>query len=496
MKLRRWQSECIEAAFNNFQNGKKNFLALATPGAGKTLMASILSKKLYDNGFIDLIFCFSPSSVVSSDFADSLNCHFNTHFDGSIGALGNSLTYQSLATLDNRTWELFNNYRVFVIFDEIHHCSGSCMDDANSWGAKIIDQIKEKSAYSISLTGTPWRSDAIPIVLSDYCIESGKIKCDYIYDLKSAIQDGVCRVPQIVAIDNDNITVKNKDSSVTYNSFLDILSKKLITYTDIVTNTLVIEQLLSKAIEKLECLRQQNNNSGGLIIASSIAHARNICAIMLAKFNIKATIVTSHEYKPNEIITHFRSNKSRWLISVGMVSEGTNIPRLQVCCNLTNIKTEMYFRQILGRILRNTNEPNQEAFMYVPADPQLIAYAQRIAQDVPENTSEVKIFDLVVENKSHIFLEPNQPGSEENLFSKISTYDIELSDSIINQSSDIEAFTQNKTPQPNEKNTIFIKGNFNYDILKLNGILITEISKGANEKLNQLNIINSQPQLK
>ena len=412
MRLRNWQDECIYAALTSFNNGKKHFLTLATPGAGKTLMASILAKKMYEQGKIDLIICFSPSSVVSSDFSDSLSYHFNAHFDGSIGALGNSLTYQSLATLNSRTWELFNKYRVFVIFDEIHHCAGSSIHNANSWGAPIINSIKEKAAYSISLTGTPWRSDCLPIALSTYSAVSGKVECDYVYGLKSAIRDGVCRVPQIIALDNDNITVKTSDETLVYNSFLELLSKKMINFTDIVTNPLIVEQLLSRAIKKLNELRYINSSSGGVVIASSIAHAQKISAIMARKFNIEATIVTSNEFKPNNIIKQFRNNKSKWLISVGMVSEGTNIPRLQVCCNLTNIKTEMYFRQILGRILRVTNSPNQEAFMFMLAEPKLIEYAHRIAQDIPEQLDKVKTFNLDIEASENIYLETSELALE------------------------------------------------------------------------------------
>jgi superfamily II DNA or RNA helicase len=43
----------------------------------------------------------------------------------------------------------------------------------------------------------------------------------------------------------------------------------------------------------------------------------------------------------------------------------------------------MHFRQILGRILRRTNSKNQEAVLYMPAEPKLLEYAYRVKQDVP-----------------------------------------------------------------------------------------------------------------
>jgi len=77
-----------------------------------------------------------------------------------------------------------------------------------------------------------------------------------------------------------------------------------------------------------------------------------------------------------------------------MISEGTNIPRLQICCHLTNIKTEMHFRQILDRILRMTGSKNQEAIMYMPAEPKLLEYAYRVKQDVPFEADVVKFENM------------------------------------------------------------------------------------------------------
>jgi superfamily II DNA or RNA helicase len=111
---------------------------------------------------------------------------------------------------------------------------------------------------------------------------------------------------------------------------------------------------------------------------------------MKTNFNEDSVIVTYRENEPTSIIQQFRHAKDKWIISVGMISEGTNIPRLQVCCHLTNIKTEMHFRQILGRILRMTDSVNQDAILIMPAEPKLLEYAYRVKQDVPFEADVVK----------------------------------------------------------------------------------------------------------
>lgn len=394
MKLRKWQSECIESAILKYKSGKKHFLALATPGAGKTIMAATLAHQMYELGLIDLVLCFTPSTIVSSDFGDELATQFDNDFNGKVGSLGDAFTYQKLGKLGSDTWKLFDRYKVFVIFDEIHHCAGSSTHDCNVWGAAILENIRDKAAFTISLSGTPWRSDSLPIALSSYC-DSQEIQCDYVYSLKQAIKDGVCRVPQIVAIDNDKIVVSRNDEQNVYNSFSTLLTEKATSYSKVVTDDVLIKEVTSRAILKLNEIRQVNNNAGGLVVASSIEHARRIKMIMLSEFGKQGEIVTTSEEKPTLKIKQFRNSFDEWLISVGMVSEGTNIPRLQVCCNLTNVTTEMYYRQIFGRVLRKTNSLNQEAIMFMPAQPQLINYAERMCHDIPSAVSKIKIEKMV-----------------------------------------------------------------------------------------------------
>jgi superfamily II DNA or RNA helicase len=390
MKLRNWQADCIDLALAQYQNGQNHFLALATPGAGKTLMATELVDRLLKNGLIDLIICFSPSSIVAQDFTESLQVKIQECFDGLMGARGRSITYQNLQYLDANFWQLFKKHRVFVIFDEIHHCAGSNIDNANAWGEKIILNIQDKAEYTLALTGTPWRSDAAPIVLSNYMHPSNKISCDYVYGLAEAIKDDVCRVPQIIAVDNNNISVVDEEETKTFSSFKCLLSQSIIPYKEIIENERVIKYVISSAIKKLASIRATNSNAAGLIVASSVEHARNIATLMKANFNEDSVVVTYRENEPTSIIQHFRHAQSKWIISVGMISEGTNIPRLQVCCHLTNIKTEMHFRQILGRILRMTNSVNQDAILIMPAEPKLLEYAYRVKQDVPFEADVVK----------------------------------------------------------------------------------------------------------
>lgn len=384
MKLRQWQSRCVAQAFSKFQSGDSHFLCLATPGAGKTAMAATLASQLLTHNMIDLVLCFSPSIIVSSDFQDALETHTGQRMDGSLGARGCSLTYQSMLRLNQAFWELFNSHRILVIFDEIHHCAGDSINNANAWGQTIIRSIQGRAAYTLALTGTPWRSDRIPIALASYC-QDDKIHCDYVYGLAQAINENVCRAPSITLIDNDRIQVKRGDKTEKYSSFAELLSKARCSYQQLIDNDELILYLLKQSAKKLTQVRKLHPDAGGLIVAASVDHAHKIASLLERQLGQRAAIATYLEDDAHRVIDIFRNDSQPWIISVGMISEGTNIPRLRVCCHLTRVKTELHFRQVLGRILRVSGDASGDSYLYLPAEPNLIDYARRVAEEIPES---------------------------------------------------------------------------------------------------------------
>lgn len=381
MKLRLWQRECIQQAINAYQT-QRHFLCLATPGAGKTVMAVALAKRLLSDGHVDFVLCFSPSTAVAHGFRESFEQIVGMPFDGGLGARGDSLTYQHMATLSQRTWDLLKHHKVFVIFDEIHHCGGDELLGANIWGSLILQHVKYDAAFTLSLSGTPWRTDNIPVVLANY--EMGSIDCDYVYGLQQAIQDEVCRIPTMVAIDNSRIEFEHQGGTDQFHSLACLLESGHCGYQSVLNNRQIIQQILKRAIRQLDALRRANSSAGGLVVASSVVHAQMILEMLCQEFNQDAVLVSHKDEAALQKIHDFKMGTSPWIVSVGMISEGTDIPRLQVCCHLSFVKTELYFRQILGRVVRRTQSANEIAYLYFPAQPALVEYAHRVAEDIPE----------------------------------------------------------------------------------------------------------------
>lgn len=385
MKLRRWQAECVTAALSKYRRSRR-FLCMATPGAGKSTMAAEVTAQLFETDQIDFALCFSPSLSVAEGLREAFSRRLKKRFDGRLGAAGCSYTYQSMAHLSADFWALLLDNRVLVVFDEIHHCSGSGLDNANAWGEEILLNIQSQASFILTLSGTPWRSDRMPVALFSYGNEYGQVDCDYIYGLREAVQDGVCRIPKIVLLDNERVQVAQDDGAelMTFASFEQLFTVSRVKYRALVTHEPALRHILHLGCERLAMLRGQDPRAGGLVVASSVQHAIQIMELLQAEFGQSAVLVTYKQPDAHETISRYRRSDKAWIVSVGMVSEGTDIPRLQVCLHLSHVRTELHFRQVLGRILRGSGANSQEAWLYTFAEPALVEFANRIHEDLPQ----------------------------------------------------------------------------------------------------------------
>ncbi|MFZ3184575.1 MAG: helicase-related protein, partial [Pseudomonas sp.] len=302
--------------------------------------------------------------------------------------VGEASTYQAMEYRDEGFWQLLDDYRVLVVFDEIHHCAGHDPLLSNAWGQQILLRIQDQAAFTLALSGTPWRSDDRAIALARYSTPEGHLICDYRYSLKDAVADGVCRSPRIVLLDNEKVKVTEElggDSSVKlFSSIAKLLGESPVTYEELLRHDEVIDQLLDLGCNKLNELRLIKSDAAGLVVATDIEHAQQIAQALVTRGE-GCCIVTNKTPDAQQVINVFRHSACRWIVAVGMISEGTDIPRLQVCCYLSRIRTELHYRQVLGRVLRRTGQTDDRAWLFMLAEPTLQRLAERIADDLPDD---------------------------------------------------------------------------------------------------------------
>lgn len=353
-------------------------------------MAAELAKDLLEQDQIDLVLCFAPSRQVVEGFRRTFFGVLGRRMDGLIGAVGAACTYQGMEYRDEAFWKLFDDYRVFAIFDEIHHCAGHDALLSNAWGQRIIQRVQDRAECTLALSGTPWRSDQKAIVLARYSTPEGNLICDYQYGLAEAISDQVCRSPRIVILDNQMVSLTEalaSENTVTlFPNIASLLTGSPVSYESLLLHEDVLRQLLVLGCRKLKEIREVKADAGGLVVATNIEHAHQIAAMLLHEGET-CEVVTNKTPNAQQVIDDFRRSSSPWIVAVGMISEGTDIPRLQVCCHLSRIRTELYYRQVLGRILRRSVNVNHdtEAWLYVLAEPSLQQFSERVADDLPDD---------------------------------------------------------------------------------------------------------------
>ncbi|GAB2679393.1 DEAD/DEAH box helicase [Aliiglaciecola aliphaticivorans] len=386
MQLRRWQQSCLEEAIDHFKTGDHQFGCLATPGAGKTVFAAVTVKTLFDLKMVDYVVCVAPSLSVKEGLKTTFEQVLSRPMDGMFNAAGVCLTYQSLAALDATLIVRLRQYRLAVVVDEIHHCGGLEKTHATAWASPLLALTQQSDkAYTLSLSGTPWRTDGLPVTTLQYD-ELLLPKMHYCYGLSEAITDGVCRTPIIMAVDNEQWTIReDKKENTTHGSLASLLQHDGLLYQMVLDNPHFVDHMLSLSVATLDKRRETLPDAGGLIIASSIAHAKHIQAVLIELTHETPLLITSEEPDSQEKLKTYKYTNQKWLIAVGMVTEGTDIPRLQVCCHLSRICTELHFRQVLGRVLRHRGKRDADsAVLIMPAQPDLLAYANRLKEDVPQ----------------------------------------------------------------------------------------------------------------
>jgi superfamily II DNA or RNA helicase len=171
-------------------------------------------------------------------------------------------------------------------------------------------------------------------------------------------------------------------------------------------------------------------DAGGLVIASDQEHARAIAARLGAISGERPELVMSDEPDASRRIADFAASERRWLVSVLMVSEGVDIPRLRVGVYATAARTELFFRQVVGRFIRTTpgGPRRQMSYLLMPADPRLKA----LAREIELERRHALDLSPAEEDEGEEFDEPVPERSETGEgFAALSSGDAELDEAIM-----------------------------------------------------------------
>jgi superfamily II DNA or RNA helicase len=378
IRLRAWQSEALDRFVHH---PTPDFLAVATPGAGKTTFALAAAVRHLTDRPGGHVVVVAPTQHLKHQWAEAAS-RFRLHLDADWSARQPDLpgdvhgivtTYQQVATSASELAGLAADG--FVVLDEIHHAG-----DDRTWGASVLEAFGG-AARRLSLSGTPFRSDSSAIPFVDYHLDEARP--DYEYGYGEALADGGVVRPVFFPRINGFMEWVAPDGQVVTATFDDDLERERANQRLRTALSLEGEWLptvLRQADERLTQLRRDDPSAGGLVVATDQAHAQGVAEV-LRRRGVSAVVATSDEDDASERIRRYASSDDEWIVAVRMVSEGVDIPRLRVAVFATTTTTELFFRQAVGRVVRHTaGRRDQRAFVFLPDDPRLRRHAAAVAE--------------------------------------------------------------------------------------------------------------------
>lgn len=404
-----WILNAISKRVQTQKTGQKDFLANCCPGSGKTVFGVLAAEQDLKANKAQFVIICTPSTAVNAQWIKKFHEVSNVQISGSDknpwrpgkngeftipdGFQGATLTYSALGIHFEELKKFAEKVPVVVIFDENHHLGLTL-----SWG-NAAQAAFENAAQRLHLSGTVFRADVkIPFIRYGFNKEGKEVsQHDFAYKYSDAVRDKICRM---MSFPNYGGVVKGKYGSDNFEyDFKDELTDRqsavrlraCLSKDDDKNLPDFLQNILEEANEHLSFVRQSQPNAGGLVVAMDHKHAKKIKYFLESLGETPELIISENGVGQLEIEKFAKSNH-RWCVSVQMITEGVDIPRLRVGVYATNITSWLRFLQIIGRFARHQkiDQPNDTSWLYIPKDPNIWGMAGKILEEVEVGLDERK----------------------------------------------------------------------------------------------------------
>lgn len=383
--LRAWQEQAIR---HYLERQPRDFLASATPGAGKTTFALRLAAILRASKTVDQLIVVAPTEHLKVQWADAAaraGIRLNPRYANGDGLgyghhyHGVVVTYAQVAAKPVQHRLLTEGASTLVILDEVHHGG-----DALSWG-EAIREAYASATRRLSLTGTPFRSDDSMIPFVEYAPQNDGTRVsitDYDYGYGRALEDGVVRPVVFMVYAGEmrwqTSAGETMEARLGEGNTKDITAQAWRTALDPAGQW--VSKVLHAADRRLSEVRQQIPDAGGLVIATDQAAARAYAAMLERIAGEPVALILSDDSGSSARIEEFSASEARWMVAVRMVSEGVDVPRLAVGVYATSSSTPLFFAQAIGRFVRSRRR-GEVASVFIPNVPALMALAAELEKE-------------------------------------------------------------------------------------------------------------------
>lgn len=379
--LRAWQSAAMH---DYFERQPRDFLAVATPGAGKTTFALSVAAELIGRRVVDRVTIVAPTEHLKLQWAEAA-ARAGIPIDPTYSAgkgkissdfLGIAVTYAGVAVNPLAMRIRTERFKTLVILDEVHHAG-----DALSWGEGVREAF-EPATRRLALTGTPFRSDVNPIPFVTYVPGDDGIPrsaADFTYGYAQALADHVVR-PVLFLAYSGEMQWRTRAGDEVAARLGEPLTKDLTNQalrTALDPGGAWVPSVLEAADKRLTEVRRHVPDAAGLVIATDQDSARAYAKLLRSITGEGPVVVLSDEKAASKKIADFTTSEKRWMVAVRMVSEGVDVPRLAVGVYATTTSTPLFFAQAIGRFVRARSR-GETASIFLPSVPTLLSFASEM----------------------------------------------------------------------------------------------------------------------
>lgn len=302
MKLRSYQQQAFDALKANWTEGKKRVVLVLPTGAGKTVLGSHIAKAAVARG--------KPVVWMAhrTELVDQAAAALSKILGQKVGVVQGDrrrtpglVQVVSVQTLAVRAGREALPPASVVICDEGHHFAG-----AEQWKA-LVDSYGD--CYFAFLTATPERGDGRPM-----------------RDVADVL------IP----------TVQPSQ----------LIDEGVLTPCEILAPASVLEKGI--AADAAEAYQRWGRGKRGVIFAQSKEHARCITAQLQAAGTPAGCVLDDTPLSVRRLLyQQVRSGSVRVLVNVGVLTEGFDLPALEVCVLARKIGNPSLFVQMVGRTMRS-----------------------------------------------------------------------------------------------------------------------------------------------
>lgn len=414
-----WQNQAVERLIERIDEFysptpgqfKNAYVVQVSPSGGKSVFSMKAAARLIEAERIDKAFFVVPRRSIKIGYQDDaelvyigdrkfrIDTDLKPNYRGLLRNIdGVVLTYQSLPGLvDYFEMLVAAGRRLLFVFDEAHHgasgdvgeddVTGDDDDTANVWG-HAMTVIGNLACSVIAMTGTPVRTDQKQVPHFRYEDKlstdpvAGKItrgryvKADYVLSYKDAVEYGVARklIIRNVDVAVTGIEGANDESPVEVTERLSEMSSRRVERSKRILSSQqggTVDDMLKVAKDENERHRRTGDKDAAvlIVVASTGRDGKNQIPIVAERVRAifgedPATVESADGEIAHQVIKAFKRGTGRVIIAKSMISEGTSIPRIRVVCILRDIKSQVFYEQLVHRATRNdSDEVPQDAIV-------------------------------------------------------------------------------------------------------------------------------------